>query len=444
MSNFKAIPHRIMSALKSIRPTHYVALLCAVLLMSMSVAIYNGMSFTVFLDDNFIGHVKSTDEITEIVKMAEQRAAEITGDSHVLSPDIRYETSLFGGDKVDKDALLDNLIDSVSDIEMLHVLRIDGKVMGAVYDGDELERELNSLLMQYAPIDGSLRVSFDKDVSISYEYASTTLLHTAKNLVHLISAEHTVNMFAVSFDKTSEMYLTLSSGTNDSKIYFTDSQMTSSSLSVTSVEKISYEEEIPFDTLYVTDSSMYNDVTTVISSGANGINTITADVTYVNGKEVSRTVLSEEVTVAPTARVIATGTQDRPAGVAKGSFIIPYNGKITSEFGYRKLRGVTNFHTGIDFAGPYGSLIKASDGGKVIYAGWRGNYGRLVMIDHGNGYISYYAHCSKLLVEEGDLVSQGDYVGKIGSTGNSTGNHVHFEVRLNGKYVDPATLLDLE
>ncbi|MBQ9926293.1 MAG: M23 family metallopeptidase, partial [Clostridia bacterium] len=79
----------------------------------------------------------------------------------------------------------------------------------------------------------------------------------------------------------------------------------------------------------------------------------------------------------------------------------------------------------------------ASDGGRVTYAGWKGNYGYCVFIDHGNGYTTVYAHCSKLLVKVGQSVAKGETIAKVGSTGRSTGPHLHFEIRVNGKHQNP-------
>ena len=102
------------------------------------------------------------------------------------------------------------------------------------------------------------------------------------------------------------------------------------------------------------------------------------------------------------------------------------------------VKGDTLFlYTGVDFAGATGTNIWAADGGVVIHAGWKGNYGYCVIIDHQNGYTTYYAHCSKLLVKKGDKVAQGDIIAKVGNTGRSYGAHVHFEILYYGKTQNP-------
>ncbi len=125
------------------------------------------------------------------------------------------------------------------------------------------------------------------------------------------------------------------------------------------------------------------------------------------------------------------------------SYIWPVNGVVTSYFGWRihPILKVRKFHTGIDIAAAYGTNIKASAAGKVIYSGWLGGYGNTVIIDHGGGFSTLYAHASAIIVSEGEEVSQGQVVGRVGSTGYSTGPHLHFEVRVNGEPQNPLNYL---
>lgn len=115
------------------------------------------------------------------------------------------------------------------------------------------------------------------------------------------------------------------------------------------------------------------------------------------------------------------------------SLIKPISGTITSRYGGRW----GSVHTGLDIATSSGTSIKAAAGGTVSYAGWKGSYGNLVVISHGNGIQTYYAHCSSLLVSAGQSVSQGQVIARVGSTGNSTGPHLHFEIRKNGTTLNP-------
>lgn len=122
-----------------------------------------------------------------------------------------------------------------------------------------------------------------------------------------------------------------------------------------------------------------------------------------------------------------------------GSFTKPCPGSITSGYGMRKhpILKRQRMHTGVDISAPEGTAIGAAGKGKVIYADRQGGYGKCVMVDHGGGRVTLYAHMSKITCSVGDVVSIGDKLGEVGSTGLSTGNHCHFEVRINGDTVDP-------
>ena len=179
--------------------------------------------------------------------------------------------------------------------------------------------------------------------------------------------------------------------------------------------------------------------------GSPVVDLVTADVTYVNGREQSRTEVTREVLVEPVTRVVIAGTKERPFWYPKGYFIWPVHGVITSRFGYRNIFGSTSYHGGLDIAVPYGASVLAADGGTVMFAGtatganW--SYGNLVIIDHGNGKVTYYGHNSSVLVSAGDHVAQGQAIARAGSTGRSTGNHCHFEVRAGGIRVNPMDYL---
>lgn len=112
---------------------------------------------------------------------------------------------------------------------------------------------------------------------------------------------------------------------------------------------------------------------------------------------------------------------------------------VSSEYGARW--GTT--HTGIDLAAPAGTHIYSWRSGTVTFAGWSGGYGNFIIVDHGDGFVTRYAHCSKIAVTKGQTVSQGQVIGYVGTTGNSTGNHLHFEVKVNGNFVNPRNYLSI-
>lgn len=129
--------------------------------------------------------------------------------------------------------------------------------------------------------------------------------------------------------------------------------------------------------------------------------------------------------------------------IDSGKFIHPVDGPITSYFGMRlhPILGIYRHHNGIDYGVPHGTAVRASRGGQVVSSDWMGGYGQTIIIQHEGGYATLYAHLSERLVSEGDIVRQGQVIGYVGSTGLSTGPHLHFEILYHQQGVDPIAYL---
>jgi len=151
----------------------------------------------------------------------------------------------------------------------------------------------------------------------------------------------------------------------------------------------------------------------------------------------SKVAKSQKTAIEDSAKSI----KDRVAYLKAKPSIKPVVGKITAGYGYRKNpfsgRG-SEFHKGVDFAAKRGTPVMATADGTVTYSGWKSGYGNMVIISHGYGFITVYAHNSQLLVKIGDKVKRGQIISKVGSTGRSTAPHLHYEIKLNGKNVDPS------
>ena len=181
-------------------------------------------------------------------------------------------------------------------------------------------------------------------------------------------------------------------------------------------------------------SSVNKGDTQILVPGVKGEKSNVVDIVYVDGAEASRKVIRSEVLSEPVTEQVGIGTYTaQPMSkntVLRGSgqFSWPVDGGYISD----PFISDRN-HKGLDIAAPAGT---------VTYAGWNaGGYGYLVMVDHGNGYVTVYGHCSMIYVSEGQEVSRGQRMAAVGSTGRSTGNHLHFEVRYNGMYCDPTGFL---
>jgi len=217
------------------------------------------------------------------------------------------------------------------------------------------------------------------------------------------------------------------------------------------------EEPIAFEEEYKADAGLYVGETKVETEGKNGTKEVTKQIVRENGQIQEEEVLEETVVEEPQDQVILTGTKTQ-GGYGGGYSAVADTGvsydadatydtlrmpvgqiAVSSEFGPRWGR----MHQGIDLALSQGSDIYAAADGVVYFSGYSGGYGNLVKVDHGDGMQTYYAHCSQLLVSEGQQVQAGERIALVGSTGNSTGPHLHFQVIINGSCVDPRDFLDL-
>lgn len=242
---------------------------------------------------------------------------------------------------------------------------------------------------------------------------------------------------------------------------------------VTEEKPVKYKEiEKPTDELYIGEQK-------IAETGKDGKKEVTKKLRKENGRIIRQQTQEEKIIEEPKAKVVLTGTKqpeimegqpvpellrentasgnpEKPAEeegkpgkngdkskaaafkIDAGSLFAPLSElRITSEFGPRW----GSFHRGVDFGIAAGSPVYAADSGTVVFAGFSGSYGNLIKLDHGNGMVTYYAHCSKLLAAQGQQVERGQLLAEAGSTGNSTGPHLHFEVLVGGANVNPMNYL---
>lgn len=205
-----------------------------------------------------------------------------------------------------------------------------------------------------------------------------------------------------------------------------------------------YSEIIPFETVYIESDELFVGDKLVVTKGENGISENEYEVSYVDGALDSKELISSIVISEPVTCIVHIGTKAYPSTEPTGSFMWPIADRIIVTSPYDVIRDTLEDkspHLGIDIAGSIGQHIYAADGGTVIHAGMLGTYGLLVKIRHEDGVVTYYAHTSKIDVKVGDKVYKGQKIAEIGMTGATTGPHVHFEVRINGKTADPIDYL---
>lgn len=209
-------------------------------------------------------------------------------------------------------------------------------------------------------------------------------------------------------------------------------------LSVERVEQNYYEEIYDAETVYIDNDEWYTTQTRVLQQPSAGFRKVVADVAFLNDKEVSKDILKEEIVMEAVPKIVERGTKIPP------TYIKPVSGgRQSSGFGRRKAptKGASSYHKGVDWAVPTGTAVFASCGGTVARAGWGSGYGYVVYINHEDGRQTRYAHLSKVLVNVGQTVKQGERIALSGSTGVSTGPHLHFEILINGSQVNPLNYL---
>ncbi|MCD7724692.1 MAG: M23 family metallopeptidase [Clostridiales bacterium] len=210
-------------------------------------------------------------------------------------------------------------------------------------------------------------------------------------------------------------------------------------LSVVRTEEMYYEEDYEAEVIYVDNDEWYTTQTQTLQEPSAGHRKVVADVTYRNNEEVSREILKEEITYEAVPKIVERGTKIPP------TYIKPISGgTLSSRFGRRTspTKGASSYHKGVDWATPIGTAVMASSAGTVTKAGWGSGYGYVIYIQHADGRQTRYGHLSKVLVSQGQTVSQGQKIALSGNTGVSTGPHVHFEILINGVQVDPLKYLN--
>ena len=414
---------------------------------------------TVTYDGEVIGNVASQSQAEDARASLEQFTTRTLGETFTIDDSlIQYKSSLLKRQELtDKDTLEADLSKEIGLVTPAYCLYVNGERIGATpYEG-ALE-ELLVKLQENATTEDTISCSFAEDVDIKPEYVPSAdimnLGHIAETLYSTKTAEVTYEVkkgdtwsqIANSHGLTSKELLALNPGYNIDRLSIGEILTLSASvpyLTMTVVQQEHYVQDLNYDIEYTDTADLYKDDYRVTSKGAFGAADVLANVTYVNGEETERTILSSVTLKEPVTEQQLRGTKARPTWHPTGSFRWPVSGRITSRFGGRRSPGgigSTN-HKGIDIAAPRGTAVCAADGGTVTYAGWMGGYGYLVRINHGNGYETYYGHNSSLTCSVGDHVYKGQQIARVGSTGNSTGNHCHFEVRLNGVARNPLNYL---
>ena len=438
---------------------HPVAFLCGAMAIAAAATVLSlyTLGAQVTYDGQDLGIVSSRRAAEKVVAELEDVTRATTGDGGytVDTALLTAETGVFPRrELISDDEFEETLSDTLGVVDYAYVLYVDGEKVVATTRSGALEDLLEQLKLGYETAD-TVNAYFVEDVDIRQEYVESSyvmnlgyiaeILNETKEgeVTYTVTSGDSYYSIAEKYDLSVEALMKLNSG-YDPKILRVGDVLTISNavpyLTVVNVERQRYVQDVPYQVEYTDDASMYQGEYKVTSPGVYGKADMTANVTYINGEETEREVVASVTLSQPVTEQQLRGTKERPTWYPTGSFSWPCNGVLTSRFGYRSLLGST-YHSGIDIGNSYGTSIYASDGGTVTYSGWMSGYGYLIIIDHGNGYQTYYGHNSSLVAAKGEKVHKGQLIARMGSTGRSTGNHCHFGIKLNGTFVNPLNYL---
>lgn len=443
---------------RRVNPFYFIGGAAVVAAVAIVFSFYT-LGTTVEYNGNVVDTVASASQARKAAAKLESVTTETLGKSYEIAKDaIHYSTAFVRrSDVTDTTTFEQDLAEELGQVTYGYSLYIDDELVGSTQYAGALDELLEQIKQMYVSAD-TLTVDFVENVRIAEGYVPTEsvmnlgtiaeLLNSTKagEVTYTVVKGDTWGQIANNNGMTAAELEALNPGYDINRIHIGDALTLSNAvpyLTVKVTERQNYIEDINYDVNYVNDSSMYQGDERVISKGTYGSADIVADVTYVNGEEQERTVISSVTLTDPVAETRARGTKVRPTWYPTGSFRWPCSGRITSYFGYRNtgIRGATSNHKGIDIACARGTPIYAADGGRVIFSGYKGAMGYVVIIDHNNGYVTYYEHNGSLLVSAGQTVYKGQQIAKAGRSGVASGVHCHFGIQRNGTYVNPLNYL---
>ena len=409
----------------------------------------------VSLSGENIGYVNNYNAIKNADNVIKNKLVTLDdGQKWTMEPEIKVVTT-FGKDIIDERQLSDKILwASDENIVSATGLYVDGKFYGAVEDATKIRQAMDSLLEPYKDGDENKSLGFVQNVSLTDGIFFTETIVNVDEITNMITGLVEGEMWytVVNGDSPSliasknnlrlrELY-NLNPGLEGGGLWVGDQILVSQAVPFLQVKEVVREVrdvEVGYKTEHKANNSMALGKTKTVQKGEKGLNKVTVDVTYIDGiphseTEIETVVIKEPVTeIVEVGRYISQGVVLQNAGT--GAFGWPTGGGVRISRGFA---GQYPAHNGVDIAGPYGTPIYAADSGIVTTAKYTNRgYGVYVIIEHGNGYQTVYGHCSSLTVSYGQQVTKGQLIGYMGSTGNSTGNHLHFEIKSGNVRYDP-------
>lgn len=413
---------------------------------------FSGVAYSVSINGSESGKVRSKKQVEGLLLQVQEEYKKQNGAEISIGSEITYTKTRASKKELIESAALEQIIrdEVVYTIQSFSISANDNSIAAfkTKAEADEVLEKVKNAYVKEADKANYKEITFAEKVEVKQEFnekgkimgaeeaASFILKGTDETKIHKVQSGESIWGISRKYNISVEDLQKANPKLDPNKIKI-DQELNlvvpKPLVSVKTTEVAKYKENIPFEQKVEFSSSLYKDQTSIKVKGVYGERDIVAEVVKINGVEDKRTVVSEKITKQPKTQVVVKGTKEVPAKKGTGTFKMPTRGSLSSRFGTRWGRA----HEGIDLAAPIGTAVNAADGGVVISVGTNGAYGKLVKIDHGGGYVTYYGHLSKFFVKQGDKVYKGQKIAAVGNTGRSTGPHLHFEIRKNGTPVNP-------
>ena len=416
-----------------------------------------------------IGYISDEKVFDTALHLLESRVVD-SRESVEITHASQFYLSIVGEENLDTSfTLCDKLISNSNDVTQAAGLYIADELVCAAQDTEEINKIIDETIEKKKIELKSEKISFVDDIKVQSGIYPSSLVVSSGEIkekisgnktdkkVHTVESGDTLSYIAETNDTTVEQIEELNENVEEllypgNEILIQNEQP---NLDVKSIAVQKRVQSVPFKTVKQENIRRSPDYNEEIVQGINGQEEVSEEVEYINGLETSRKIINIKTIRNPVDKVVEIGATkdletienygnkepDIGTYTPTGKYIWPVaGGFISSNYGQRKDPfggGYSSFHKGLDIAAPYGTKVLAADAGKVELAGWYSGYGLCVIIDHGGGNKTLYGHNSAIDINEGQIVSKGQAIAKIGSTGNSTGNHCHFEIIENDLTKDP-------
>ncbi len=438
---FKTVKISLLS--KKIKAVHF--LFTAFFPLIAILALHNYMGsyvYVVMLDDKEVGIVGDVQEVEGFVSELTDRCGSIYGIR--IEPGIKIDLvkEFRPGSKPEPEVVQTEIRQQMTMLTDAFMIKVDGEPLVSVSSKSDLDEIIKSLKAYYLSDHNSVRVLdtvIIEDLTLEPCSVTPENIFTADDVVALLVENGSSNNLQAASspeisgrESLNSRYMqgsfnpaSLVHAFSTGELKDDSSTIENNGISIKTIEETVVIEDIPYLTEIVYDEEMWVVEKEIDTPGRDGKKEIVYHITRKNGTEIERTRISETVIDEPVIQIERHGTANVP-NVGSGQFIWPVEeaGEITPG------RGFSEWHTGIDIHADPGTNILASDSGVVWFSGRGGSQGNYIIIYHGS-YWSLYLHNQVNLVSEGDKVEQGEVIGRVGSTGRSTGPHLHFEIRLD-------------